>query len=107
MVKDIWDGPWAVGVFKIGFHRLHAVSNIFPESCLLIIIGIVLGLINLLSGFEDFPPFTADLFFNLLLPPIILDASYSIYDRSFLQNLGSVLIYAVIGTLFNVFIIGM
>ena len=59
------------------------------------------------SGFEkEFPQFTTVLFFNVLLPPIILDASYAIYDRSFLQNLGSVLIYAVIGTLFNVFLIG-
>ena len=96
-----------MGAFKIAFHRLHSLSNVFPESCLLIVIGIILGIINVYSGFDqDFPDFTATLFFNLLLPPIILDASYAIYDRSFLQNLGSVLIYAVIGTLFNVFVIG-
>ena len=64
-------------------------------------------MLHLFSGFEkEFPQFTTVLFFNVLLPPIILDASYAIYDRSFLQNLGSVLIYAVIGTLFNVFLIG-
>jgi len=96
-----------VGIFKIAFHQMHSLSNVFPESCVLIIIGIILGLVNHFSGFEkEFPQFTTVLFFNVLLPPIILDASYAIYDRSFLQNLGSVLIYAVIGTLFNVFLIG-
>jgi NhaP-type Na+/H+ or K+/H+ antiporter len=46
------------------------------------------------------------LFFNVLLPPIILDAAYSLYDRDFLSNLGAIVLFAVVGTLFNVFAIG-
>jgi sodium/hydrogen exchanger 3 len=34
------------------------------------------------------------------------DSAYALYDRDFLTNLGSVLLYAVVGTLFNVFAIG-
>ncbi len=34
------------------------------------------------------------------------DSSYALYDRDFLSNIGSVLLYAVVGTLFNVFAIG-
>ena len=54
-----------------------------PESCVLIIVGIVIGLIIYSGSAYDhthhtdnrivyFPDFTADLFFNVLLPPIIL-----------------------------------
>ena len=50
--------------------------------------------------------FTSVLFFNVLLPPIILDAAYSLYDRDFLNNLGAIVQFAIIGTLFNVFSIG-
>ena len=42
----------------------------------------------------------------MLLPPIILDAAYSLYDRDFLNNLGAIVQFAIIGTLFNVFSIG-
>ena len=50
--------------------------------------------------------FTATLFFNVLLPPIILDSAYSLYDRDFLGNLGAIIQFAVVGTLINVFAIG-
>ena len=43
------------------------------------------------------------------LPPKILtpqDSAYTLYDRDFLSNLGSVLLFAVVGTLFNTFVIG-
>ena len=34
------------------------------------------------------------------------DSAYTLYDREFLANLGSVILFAVAGTLFNVFVIG-
>ena len=43
------------------------------------------------------------------MPPKILipqDSAYTLYDRDFLSNLGSVLLFAVVGTLFNTFVIG-
>lgn len=46
------------------------------------------------------------MFFNVLLPPIILDSAYSLYDRDFLSNLSAIVQFAVVGTLFNVFVIG-
>ena len=59
------------------------MSRYMPESCVLIIVGIVIGLIVYTGKEYDpehhtdnrlvhFPSFTADLFFNVLLPPIIL-----------------------------------
>ena len=34
------------------------------------------------------------------------DSAYTLYDRDFLNNCASVLLYAVVGTLINVFAIG-
>ena len=55
---------------------------------------------------QPFPKFTSSFFFDVLLPPLVLDSAYSLYDRDFLDNIGSILIFAVFGTLFNVFAIG-
>ena len=86
------------------YHKyLHFLK--IPESCLLIVIGVVVGAV-VQNCNVAFPTLTPDLFFNILLPPLILDASYAIYDRQFLHNLPSILIYAVIGTFFNIFAVG-
>ncbi|KAJ8310144.1 hypothetical protein KUTeg_012009 [Tegillarca granosa] len=36
---------------------------------------------------------------------IILEAAFSLYDRTFTDNIGSVLIFAVLGTIFACFLI--
>ena len=43
-----------------------------------------------------FPKFTPDLFFHFLLPPIILEAAYSLYNKAFFDNLQTILMYAVV-----------
>jgi NhaP-type Na+/H+ or K+/H+ antiporter len=43
-----------------------------------------------------FPEYTPELFFHWLLPPIILEAAYSLYHRAFLQNIGTILLFAVV-----------
>ena len=56
---------------------------------------------------HPFPKFTANLFFNILLPPIILDSAISLYNKEFFSTFFSVIIFAVFGTLFNVLTIGL
>ena len=101
------------GMIKLGFHHTPILSEYMPESCVLILCGIFIGgFVYIGDHFrgtnlqEYFPRFTSEIFFLVLLPPIILDAAYSIYNRHFLNNLGSVIIFAVLGTLFNAFLIG-
>ena len=79
----------------------------------MILIGIVVGLCQWRADWysdsakeQPFPKLSHFLFFDVLLPPLILDSAYSLYDRDFLDNIGSILIFAVFGTLFNVFAIG-
>ena len=43
-----------------------------------------------------FPTFSPDLFFHFLLPPIILEAAYSLYNKAFFDNLQTILLFAVV-----------
>ncbi|KAH7641892.1 sodium/hydrogen exchanger [Dermatophagoides farinae] len=52
------------------------------------------------------PTFTAELFFNILLPPIILESAFALNHRQFYRNLLPILLYAIMGTLINIILIG-
>ena len=52
------------------------------------------------------PAFTPEVFFHFLLPPIILDSAYALYDDDFFENLGLILTFAFVGTFLNVIIVG-
>ncbi|XP_030359535.1 sodium/hydrogen exchanger 1 isoform X1 [Strigops habroptila] len=92
-------------LMKLGFHVIPSVSSIVPESCLLIVVGLLVG--GLIKGVGEKPPILkSDIFFLFLLPPIILDAGYFLPLRQFTENLGTILIFAVVGTLWNAFFLG-
>ncbi|CAI9535674.1 unnamed protein product [Staurois parvus] len=92
-------------VFFSGFHVIPTVSNVVPESCLLIVVGLLVG--GLIKAVGEIPPvLSSKVFFLYLLPPIILDAGYFLPLRPFSENLGTILIFAVVGTLWNAFFIG-
>ncbi|XP_070799411.1 sodium/hydrogen exchanger 2-like isoform X1 [Pituophis catenifer annectens] len=91
---------------KIGFHLYHKLPQIVPESCLLIVIGLILG--GIIFGVQEKSPpvMKSDVFFLYLLPPIVLDAGYFMPTRLFFENFGTIFWYAVVGTLWNSFGIG-
>merc|ERR1719483_1476304 len=108
------------GLAKLGFHRAHVISSKVPESCLLIILGVLFGAMLYLF-YEDecslnqmcldyshlvFPKFTPDLFFLYLLPPIILEAAYCLHNKHFFDNIRSILFFAVVGTVINFLLTG-
>eukprot|EP00795_Rhopilema_esculentum_P010904 gene10904-19735_t len=92
-------------IAKLVFHFFTRVSSLMPESCLLILLGVPVGLILKAAGMQQFY-FTSNLFFLFLLPPIILDAGYFMPVRLFYLNIGTILLYATIGTIFNSLAIG-
>uniref|UniRef100_A0A8C1AKF3 Sodium/hydrogen exchanger n=1 Tax=Cyprinus carpio carpio TaxID=630221 RepID=A0A8C1AKF3_CYPCA len=92
-------------LMKLGFHLMPRLSSIVPESCLLIVVGLLVGGLIKLVG-EAPPVLESNIFFLYLLPPIILDAGYFLPIRQFTENLGTILMFAVVGTLWNAFFVG-
>ncbi|XP_076148835.1 sodium/hydrogen exchanger 2-like [Alosa pseudoharengus] len=91
---------------KLAFHWSGRLPAVMPESCLLIVVGLLVG--GAIYGVRHTPPPTlsADAFFLFLLPPIVLDAGYFLPGRLFFENLGTILLYAVVGTMWNALGIG-
>ena len=54
----------------------------------------------------SFLEFDSKIFFFFLLPPIILEAAYDLNDKAFVDNFGTIVLYAVVGTVLNIAIIG-
>ena len=84
--------------------KMHTV---FPESSLLIVIGLLIGILFFwTTGGRPPTTLTPDIFFLFMLPPIILDAGYFMPNRLFFDHLGTILLMAVAGTIFNTLTIG-
>ncbi|XP_076264206.1 na[+]/H[+] hydrogen exchanger 2 isoform X10 [Rhynchophorus ferrugineus] len=106
--------PFIIGLWifcaslaKIGFHMAPKLSAMFPESCLLIFVGVAIGVVLVhITDSVHMSPLTPDTFFFYMLPPIILDAGYFMPNRLFFDHLGTILLFAVIGTIFNTLLIG-
>ncbi len=85
-----------------------AKANIFdyPQSCLLIIAGIIVGIFLVVSTSSPAPAMSPQMFLIYLLPPIILEAGYFMPNRLFFDHIGTILLMAVVGTVFNMVTIG-
>uniref|UniRef100_A0A8C7YXB6 Sodium/hydrogen exchanger n=1 Tax=Oryzias sinensis TaxID=183150 RepID=A0A8C7YXB6_9TELE len=92
---------------KIGFHVYPKITFWVPESCLLVSIGLIVG--GIMYSVNEKPPavLTSNVFFLYMLPPIVLDSGYFMPTRPFFENVGTVLWFAVVGTLWNSIGIGM
>ena len=80
-----------------------------PEAGICILVGTICGaLASLLPGkeFQDVS-FDEGLFMQILLPPIIFEASLSVSKRQFKRSSQAIMVFAVIGTVFNTFVTGL
>ncbi|KAM8977442.1 sodium/hydrogen exchanger 4 [Pelodytes ibericus] len=92
---------------KIGFHLYHKLPAIMPESCILIAIGVLLGAIIFGTDHKAPPAMRTDIYFLYLLPPIVLEGGYFLPIRPFFDNIGTIVLWSVMGTLINSFGIGL
>uniref|UniRef100_A0A8C4F1C4 Sodium/hydrogen exchanger 8 n=1 Tax=Dicentrarchus labrax TaxID=13489 RepID=A0A8C4F1C4_DICLA len=86
--------------------------HFLPESVAVVSLGILMGgfikIIEFqeLANWKEEEMFRPNMFFLLLLPPIIFESGYSLHKGNFFQNIGSITLFAVIGTAISAFIVG-
>ena len=102
-----------VAATKLGYEglvhhkKVPRVIKQIPESCELIILGLICGFIfpeTIEQRMEEL--FTNHNFFIYILPPIILEAGYTVPMKPFANAWVEIFVYAVFGTLLNTFLVG-
>ncbi|KAF2854142.1 sodium/hydrogen exchanger [Plenodomus tracheiphilus IPT5] len=80
------------------------------ETVLSIFAGMVVGLIlrlTAVASVRDVVSFDYQMFFNLLLPPIILSAGYELHQGNFFRHIGTILTFAFAGTFISALVLGL
>ena len=87
---------------------LHNLEKWIPESLTFIVVGLISGgCCHVLVGENFFYSiFGPRIFFDYLLPPIILEAAFELYSREFFLQIDGILLLAVVGTALNTLSIG-
>ncbi|KHJ30447.1 putative sodium hydrogen exchanger [Erysiphe necator] len=86
--------------------RVEAVH----ETVISIFAGMTVGLILRLSSgtsIQNLVSFNYQIFFNLLLPPIILASGYELHQANFFRNIGTILTFALPGTFISAMVLGL
>ena len=68
------------------------------------ITGFALTKLEISSTIEKISHYFVGFFMMLLLPPIIFESGYNINKGPFLRNIGTILMYAFLGTFISIFL---
>jgi solute carrier family 9 (sodium/hydrogen exchanger), member 8 len=97
-------------ILCVGLIVLIAHVPLLPRSAGAILLGLFIGfcyaLVNPRATFSETMFFKPEVFFVFLIPPIMFEAGSSLNKTDFFNNIGTVLNFAVLGTLFTALIFG-
>lgn len=85
-------------------------APLLPRSAGSIVLGLAIGtifkIIDTETQFNNTLVFKPEVFFMVLIPPIMFEAGFSLNKNDFFNNIGTILIFAVLGTMLTAIIFG-
>lgn len=91
---------------------LQTRIQFIPESLAVVLLGSGIGFATKyissqnLGDWQREEMFNPTTFFLLLLPPIMYESGYNLHKGNFFQNIGSILVFAIVGTTISALVIG-
>lgn len=98
-----------IGSLWTSYYLQQKKIQAIHETVISIFSGMFVGLIIRVSPghfIQEHVSFNYSYFFNLLLPPIILNSGYELHQANFFRNIGSILTFAFAGTFLAAVVLG-